>query len=145
MQLRHGGSGTIRVPAARRAAGSLRLRPGSGGGVNVGSDFGGNDFTYRKLFHLLIRNCFITCHLLIEATVGRAPKFVSIGYFCDHLVTNGLLIELYPMVPFPSIVLEGVSDYTRTPPQPHPCRRLDRTASTDGRIPSSICRASCPC
>ena len=82
--------------------------------------FGRNAFTYRKLFHLLIGNCFITCRLLIEITFGRAPKFVSIGYFCGHLVTIALLIELYPMVPFPPIVLEGQSDYTRTPPRPHP-------------------------
>ena len=45
-----------------------------------------------------------TCRLLIEITVGRAPKFVSIGYFCGHLVTIALLIELYPVVPFPSLV-----------------------------------------
>ena len=72
--------------------------------MNVDLRFGGNDFTYRKLFHLLIGNCFITCHLLIETTIGRVPKFVSIGYFCGHLVTSVLLIELYPMVPFPSVV-----------------------------------------
>ena len=35
------------------------------------------------------------------ADFGWAPKFVSIGYFCGHLVTCILLIELEPMVPFP--------------------------------------------
>ena len=72
--------------------------------VNVDLRFGGNNFTYRKLFHSLKGNCFITCHLLIETTVGCVPKFVSIGYFCGHLVTSVLLIELYPMIPFPSVV-----------------------------------------
>ena len=57
------------------------------------------------MFHLLIGKCFISCHLLIEITVERAPKFVSIGYFCGHLVTSVLLIELYPMVPFVPLVL----------------------------------------
>ena len=72
--------------------------------MNVDLRFGGNDFTYRKMFHLLIGNCFTTCHLLIETTVGRAPKFESSGDFLNHLVTNDLLIELSPMVPFPSVV-----------------------------------------
>ena len=89
----------------------------------------GTTFTYRKLFHLLIGNCFITCHLLIETTVRCAPKFVSTKYFRSDPGTFDLLIELYPMVPFPPIVLEGVSDYTRTPPRPHPCQRLDRPVS----------------
>ena len=80
------------------------LRSGSRGGVNVDLRFGGNDFTYRNLFHLFIGNCFITCHLLIETAVGCVSKFVSIGYFCDHLVTSALLIELSSMVPFPSVV-----------------------------------------
>ena len=82
--------------------------------MNVDLRFGGNDFTYRKLFHLLIGNCFITCHLLIETTVGCVPKFVSIGYFCGHLVTFDLLIELYPMVPFSSVVRQKGS----VPPLP---------------------------
>ena len=84
----------------------MGLRPGSGGGVNVDLRFGGNDFTYRKLFHLLIVNCFITCHLLIETTVRRVPKFVSTKYFRSDPGTIALLIELYPMVPFPSAVLQ---------------------------------------
>ena len=46
--------------------------------VNVDLRFGGNNFTYRKLFHSLIGNCFITCHLLIETTVGCVPH---IGLF----------------------------------------------------------------
>mgnify|MGYP003320076228 CR=1 FL=1 len=29
-------------------------------------------------------NCFIISRLHIDTAVGRAPKFVSIGYFCDH-------------------------------------------------------------
>ena len=48
---------------------------------------------------LLIGNCFITYRLLIDNTFGRAPEFVSTGYFCANLVTTVLLIELYPMVP----------------------------------------------
>ena len=36
----------------------------------------------------------MTCPLLIEKTVGLVPKFASIGYFCDHLVTSALLMEL---------------------------------------------------
>ena len=65
-------------------------------------------------------NCFITSHLLIEITFGRAPKFVSIaiGSYGSYLVPIALLIELYPMVPFPSRVLEGVSDYS-TRGRPH--------------------------
>ena len=66
------------------------------------------------MFHLLIGNCFISCHLLIEITVERAPKFVSIGYFCGHLVTSVLLIELYPMVPFVLLVLITQSVYIGT-------------------------------
>ena len=92
-----------------------RLWPGSGGGVNVDLRFGGNGLTYRKLFQSIIGNCFITCHLLIETTVGRAPKFVSIGYFCGHLVTIALLIEIYHMVPFVLIVSHMVSVYSRGP------------------------------
>ena len=80
------------------------LGSGSGGSVNVDLKINSHPVTYRKLFHLLIGNCFITCHLLIEITVGHAPKFISIGYFCGHLVTIALLIELYPVVPFPSLV-----------------------------------------
>ena len=72
--------------------------------MNVDLSFGGNDFTYRKLFHLLIGNCFVSSRLLIEITVRCAPKFESSGYFCDHLVTSALLIELSPMVPFASVV-----------------------------------------
>ena len=72
--------------------------------MNVDLKVHSHPATYRKLFHLLIGNCFITCRLLIEITVGRAPKFVSIGYFCGHLVTIALLIELYPVLPFPSLV-----------------------------------------
>ena len=47
-------------------------------------------------------------------TFGRSPKFVSIGYFCGHLVTSVLLIELYPMVPFVPLVLIAQSVYIRT-------------------------------
>ena len=50
--------------------------------------------------------------LLGGSTVGRAPKFVSIGYFCGHLVTSVLLIELCPMVPFAAKVPHGVSQPT---------------------------------
>ena len=66
------------------------------------------------MFHLLIGNCFTSCHLLIEITVERAPKFVSIGYFCGHLVTSVLLIELYPMVPFVPLVIIAQSVYIGT-------------------------------
>ena len=66
------------------------------------------------MFHLLIGNCFITYHLLIEITVGRTPKFVSIGYFCGHLVTSVLLIELYPMVSFVPLVPIAQSVYIGT-------------------------------
>ena len=45
-------------------------------------------------------------------TFGRAPKFVSIGYFCGHLVTSVLLIELCPMVPFIAKNTHGVSQPT---------------------------------
>ena len=44
-------------------------------GPGVQTGFGGNVVTYRKLFHLLIGNCFITSGLLIEITVRRVPKF----------------------------------------------------------------------
>ena len=74
----------------------------------------GTSLLNRKLFHLLIGNCFTSCHLLIEITVERAPKFVSIGYFCGHLVTSVLLIELYPMVPFVPLVLITQSVYIGT-------------------------------
>ena len=87
----------------RSTQGSQRSSRWQGWGPEVETGFGGNDFTYRKLFHLLIGNCFITCHLLMETTVGRAPKFESSGDFLNHLVTTGLLIELYPMVPFPTL------------------------------------------
>ena len=82
--------------------------------MNVDSDFHSHPVTYRKLFHLIIGNCFITCHLLIETTVERAPKFESSGDFLNHLVTTGLLIELYPMVPFVPLVLIAQSVYIRT-------------------------------
>ena len=52
------------------------------------------------MFHLLIGNCFITRRLLIETTVGRAPKFVSIQSYASILNPFALLIELYPLVPF---------------------------------------------
>ena len=55
-------------------------------------------FTITTRPRTSIRNCFITCHLLIETTVGRVPKFISIDYFGGHLVTIALLTELYPMV-----------------------------------------------
>ena len=80
------------------------LESGSGGGVNVDLKVCSHPVTYRKLFHLLIGNCFITCRLLIEITFGRASKFESSGDFLNHLVTIALLIELYPVVPFPSMV-----------------------------------------
>ena len=80
------------------------LRAGSECEEDLGTELQNRLRNYRKLFHLLIGNCFITCHSLIETTVRRAPKFVSIGYFCGHLVTSVLLIELYPMIPFPSVV-----------------------------------------
>ena len=72
--------------------------------MNVDLKVCSHPVTYRKLFHLLIGNCFITCRLLIEITFGRASKFESSGDFLNHLVTIALLIELYPVVPFPSIV-----------------------------------------
>ena len=62
---------TKHARAAGRGGG-LRL-VGAGAGVQTG--FGGNVVTYRKLFHLLIGNCFITSGLLIEITVRRVPKF----------------------------------------------------------------------
>ena len=89
----------------------MRSSHGRGDPANVDSEIGGNDFTHRKLFHLHIGNCFISCRLLIEITFGRAPEFVSIGYFCGHLVTIALLIEIFHMVPFPPIVLNEVSVY----------------------------------
>ena len=64
--------------------------------------------TYRILFHK-------SCHLLIEITIGHAPKFVSTDYFCGNLVTIVLLIELYHMVPFVLIVSHMVSVYSRGP------------------------------
>ena len=114
------------------------LRPGSGGGVNVDLRFGGNDFTYRKLFHLLIGNCFITCHLLIETTIGRVPKFVSIGYFCGHLVTLDLLIELYPMVPFSSVVRQRCSV------PPFPMYVLTTPTLLSAQWLASVCRMCRP-
>ena len=49
---------------------------GSGESVNVDLGSGVNEFTYKKLFHLLSGNCFITSCLLMENSVGRSPKFV---------------------------------------------------------------------
>ena len=79
---------------------------GSGHGDPVLGDdgFGGNAFTYGKLFHLLIGNCFISCQLLMGNTSGRTPKFESIGYFSRDLVTIALLIEIFHMVPFVPVV-----------------------------------------
>ena len=45
-------------------------------------------------------------------TSGLAAKFVSIGYFCCHLVTIALLIEIFHMVPFPCIVCHRCSEPT---------------------------------
>ena len=59
------------VPRSHRAVGRGRVVE------DVDLRFGGNDFTYKKLFHLLIENCFITCHLLMETTIGRVPKFAD--------------------------------------------------------------------
>ena len=47
--------------------------------VDLGS--GVNEFTYKKLFHLLSGNGFITSELLMENTFGRAPKFFLRGTF----------------------------------------------------------------
>ena len=49
---------------------------GRGGEEDLGTERQNRLRNYRKLFHLLIGNCFITCRLLIETAVGRAPKFV---------------------------------------------------------------------
>ena len=94
--------------------------------MNVDLKVNSHPVTYRKLFHLLIGNCFITCRLLIEITVGRAPKFVSIGYFCGHLVTIALLIEIFHMVPFPCIVRHWVSESTFRPFAGSPRQWLER-------------------
>ena len=62
-------------------------------------------------------------------TYRHAPKFVSIGYFCGHLVTIALLIEIYHMVPFVLIVSHMVSVYSRGPQTAPPCQwgwRLER-------------------
>ena len=74
-------SWAIRSPRGPTHAARRRLGSGSGGGVNVDLKVRSHPATYRKLFHLLIGNCLITCRLLIEITVGRAPKFVSTKYF----------------------------------------------------------------
>ena len=96
----------IRIPSANvsNVSSIQRLGSGSGGGVNVDLKVCSHPVTHRKLFRLHIGNCFITCRLLIEITFGRASKLESSGDFLNHLVTIALLIELYPVVPFPSIV-----------------------------------------
>ena len=75
-----------------------------------------------------------------------APKHVFTPILCLHTVTTDsslrfygyllrffhLLTEIYPMVPFPPSVREGVSDYTSTPLRWTPLTSA-RAALRDGR------------
>ena len=80
--------------------------------MNVDLGSGVNEFTYKKLFHLLSGNCFITSCLLMENTFGRASKFFLGGHFLSSLGTIDVLIELYPMVPLVAKVTHVVSQPT---------------------------------
>ena len=94
--------------------------------MNVDLRFGGNDFTDRKLFHLLIGNRFITSRLLIETTVRRTPmtKVCSGAYFCVLQRTFDIFIELFHMVSFAAKVHLVVSVYSRGPQTAPPCQWL---------------------
>ena len=82
--------------------------------MNVDLGSGVNEFTYKKLFHLLSGNCFIlvTSYLLMDNAFGRASKFFLGGYFLSSLGTIDVLIELYPMVPLVAKVTHVVSQPT---------------------------------